>query len=184
MPTCRRKRVVLTEPSTELACALESDPEREVFYLEETGEIFETYESVPTPSLYPCLLTFNLSYSAYAARMSFYRLKQFQCEVTGKSGLDYFQAVESERQEARTMHARFSEPLKCPVLRAVQWRMSSITNHLSNNLLNVAFKRLWGVLTISLRLSLNVSKIAISRTRVRPGPTTYSPCLTVSRGTR
>ena len=56
--------------------------------------------------------------------MSFYRLKQFQCEVTGKSGLDYFQALESEQQEARTLHARFPEQLKGPVLRAVQWRAS------------------------------------------------------------
>ena len=54
--------------------------------------------------------------------MSFYRLKQFQCEVTGKSGLDYFQAIESERHEARTLHSRFSEPLKPAVLKAVQWR--------------------------------------------------------------
>ena len=61
---------------------------------------------------------------AYSARMSFYRLKQFQCEVTGKSGLDYFQAVESERHEARTLHSRFSEPLKPAVLKAVQWRRS------------------------------------------------------------
>jgi bromodomain adjacent to zinc finger domain protein 1A len=56
--------------------------------------------------------------------MSFYRLKQFQCEVTGKSGLDYFQAIESERHEARTLHSRFSEPLKPAVLKAVQWRAS------------------------------------------------------------
>ena len=55
--------------------------------------------------------------------MSFYRLKQFQCEVTGKSGLDYFQALESEQQEAQTMHSRFPEPLKAAVLKAVQWRM-------------------------------------------------------------
>jgi bromodomain adjacent to zinc finger domain protein 1A len=54
--------------------------------------------------------------------MSFYRLKHFQCEVTGKSGLDYFQAVESEQHEAKTMHSRFSEPLKPVVLKAVQWR--------------------------------------------------------------
>ena len=66
-----------------------------------------------------------LPHRAYAARMSFYRLKQFQCEVTGKSGLDYFQAIESERQEARTLHSRFSEPLKPAVLRAVQWRTFS-----------------------------------------------------------
>ena len=54
--------------------------------------------------------------------MSFYRQKQFQCEVTGKSGLDYFQALESERQEARTMHSRFPDQLKAAVLKAVQWR--------------------------------------------------------------
>ena len=61
---------------------------------------------------------------SYAARLSFYKLKQFQCEVTGKSGLDYFQALESEQQEARTLHARFPQALKAPVLRAVQWRES------------------------------------------------------------
>ncbi|KAH9486764.1 Imitation switch two complex protein 1 [Psilocybe cubensis] len=111
MPTCRRKRVVLTEPSQSLLLAAQSDPTRHVFYLEQTGEIFETYE-------------------AYAARMSFYRLKQFQCEVTGKSGLDYFQAVESERQEARTLHSRFSEPLKPAVLKAVQWQVMGRLDHL------------------------------------------------------
>ncbi|KAF8349915.1 chromatin remodeling complex protein [Amanita rubescens] len=111
MPTCRRKRVVLTEPPEALLQALKSDPTRQVFYLEQTGEIFETFE-------------------AYAARMSFYRLKQFQCEVTGKSGLDYFQAVESERQEAKTMHARFPEPLKPAVLKAVQWQVMGRLDHL------------------------------------------------------
>ncbi|KAF8649895.1 hypothetical protein AX16_005654 [Volvariella volvacea WC 439] len=62
--------------------------------------------------------------------MSFYRLKQFQCEVTGKSGLDYFQALESERQEARTMHSRFPEPLKPAVLKAVQWQVMGRLDHL------------------------------------------------------
>ncbi|KDR85163.1 hypothetical protein GALMADRAFT_1322895 [Galerina marginata CBS 339.88] len=111
MPTCRRKRVVLTEPSDALLLAVQTDPNKHVFYLDQTGEIFETYE-------------------AYAARMSFYRLKQFQCEVTGKSGLDYFQAVESEQQEARTLHSRFSEPLKPAVLKAVQWQVMGRLDHL------------------------------------------------------
>ncbi|KAI9062985.1 chromatin remodeling complex protein [Trametes sanguinea] len=111
MPTCRRKRVLLTEPSPALLDALKNDPNREVFYLAETGEIFETYE-------------------AYAARMSFYRLKQFQCEVTGKSGLDYFQALESEQQEARTMHSRFPDQLKAAVLKAVQWQVMGRIDHL------------------------------------------------------
>jgi len=46
MPTCRRKRVVLTEPSEALLLALKSDPNRPVFYLDQTGEIFESYECV------------------------------------------------------------------------------------------------------------------------------------------
>src|ERR1700712_2267678 len=48
----------------------------------------------------------------YSARLAFYRTKQFQCEVTGKGGLTYFQALDSELSEARTLHARFPEPLK------------------------------------------------------------------------
>lgn len=62
--------------------------------------------------------------------MSFYKLKQFQCEVTGKSGLDYFQALESEQQEARTLHSRFPEPLKAAVLRSVQWRKHLVLSRL------------------------------------------------------
>ncbi|RPD82643.1 chromatin remodeling complex protein [Lentinus tigrinus ALCF2SS1-7] len=111
MPTCRRKRVLLTEPSPTLLDALKHDQNREVFYLEETGEIFENYD-------------------AYAARMSFYRMKHFQCEVTGKSGLDYFQALESERHEARTMHSRFPDQLKAAVLKAVQWQVMGRLDHL------------------------------------------------------
>ncbi|KAF7975793.1 hypothetical protein HWV62_8621 [Athelia sp. TMB] len=111
MPTCRRKRVVLTEPSEHLLQLAKSDPNKEVYYMQQTGEIFETYE-------------------AYAARMSFYRLRQFQCEVTGKSGLDYFQAIESEQQEARTMHSRFPEQLKSAVLKAVQWQVMGRLDHL------------------------------------------------------
>ncbi|KAF5382960.1 hypothetical protein D9757_006384 [Collybiopsis confluens] len=111
MPTCRRKRVVLTQPSDALLKALKSNPNKDVFYLEHTGEIFDSYD-------------------AYAARMSFYRLKQFQCEVTGKSGLDYFQALASERSEAETLHSRFSEPLKPAILKAVQFQVVGRLDHL------------------------------------------------------
>ncbi|KAI0053291.1 chromatin remodeling complex protein [Auriscalpium vulgare] len=111
MPTCRRKRVLLTEPSPVLLQALKADPNREVYYLARTGEIFDSYDT-------------------YAARMSFYRLKQFQCEVTGKSGLDYFQALESEQMEARTMHSRFPEQLKPAILKAVQWQVMGRLDHL------------------------------------------------------
>ncbi|KAG2063695.1 hypothetical protein BDR04DRAFT_936578, partial [Suillus decipiens] len=77
-----------------------SNPNKEVYYLQQTGKIFETYE-------------------AYVVRMSFYWLKQFQSEVTGKSGLDYFLALEREQQEAQTMHSRFHEPLKASALKAI-----------------------------------------------------------------
>lgn len=48
MPSCRRKRVVLTEPSQAILQAFRSDPFKLVFYLDETGEIFDTYEYVPS----------------------------------------------------------------------------------------------------------------------------------------
>ena len=53
MPSCRRKRVVLTEPSQALLQAVRSEPNKPVFYLEQTGEIFDTYEYVshPIPTL-------------------------------------------------------------------------------------------------------------------------------------
>ena len=138
MPTCRRKRVVLTEPSPALLEALKEDPSRDVFYLERTGELFETYEFVPQPLFTPTSLTIHLlptlgTSSGYAARMSFYRQKQFQCEVTGKSGLNYFEALDSEELEARTMHSRFPEPLKAPILKAVQWRACSFAQELVIN---------------------------------------------------
>lgn len=111
MPTCRRKRVLLTEPSPQLLADLEAEPNKEVFYLAQTGEIFPDYKS-------------------YSARLSFYKTKQFQCDVTGRGGLDFFQALESEQQEARTLHARFPEQLKGPVLRAVQWQVMGRLDHL------------------------------------------------------
>jgi len=59
MPTCRRKRVVLTEPSDALLQAAQSDPNKHVFYLVQTGEIFDTYEFVspPLPFLLSPILT-------------------------------------------------------------------------------------------------------------------------------
>jgi len=49
MPTCRRKRVVLTEPSEALLQAVCTDPTKPVYYVRQTGEVFETYEYVLPP---------------------------------------------------------------------------------------------------------------------------------------
>lgn len=59
MPTCRRKRVLLTEPSQALLEALKTDANKDVYYLAQTGEIFETYECVASPKTIPCT---NLTY--------------------------------------------------------------------------------------------------------------------------
>ncbi|KAH7345348.1 hypothetical protein B0J17DRAFT_37477 [Rhizoctonia solani] len=102
MPLVRRKQVAMHSVPPELI----DNPSdmRDVFYLEETGEIFLDYES-------------------YASRMSFYKMKVFQCETTGKGGLDYFQALQSEQTESSNLLARFPDPLKAAVLRSVQWRV-------------------------------------------------------------
>ncbi|CAE6480790.1 unnamed protein product [Rhizoctonia solani] len=102
MPFVRRKQVAMHSVPAEFVD--NPNDTRDVFYLEETGEIFLDYES-------------------YASRMSFYKMKVFQCETTGKGGLDYFQALQSEQTESSNLLARFPEPLKAAVLRSVQWRI-------------------------------------------------------------
>ena len=103
MPLVRRKKVVLHDLPDFVTAETATSSSRDVFYITQTGEIFPDYES-------------------YSARMAFYSMKVFQCELTGKSGLDYFQALDSERSEAQTLHSRFPSQLKAPVLTAVQWR--------------------------------------------------------------
>ena len=46
MPTCRRKRVLLAEPSQAILDAAKSDPNKQVFQVRQTGEIFDSYEYV------------------------------------------------------------------------------------------------------------------------------------------
>ena len=102
MPLVRRKKVLLHDVP-EVIATEPAQSTREVYYIHQTGEIFTDYDS-------------------YSARMTFYSMKVFQCELTGKGGLDFFQALDSERTEAMTLHARFPAQLKPHVLAAVQWR--------------------------------------------------------------
>ena len=41
--------MVLIEPTPELLQAAKNNPKKEVYYLAQTGEIFETYECAPVP---------------------------------------------------------------------------------------------------------------------------------------
>ena len=49
----------------------------------------------------------------------------FQCEITSRNNMTFWAAYESERNEARILHAKFPEGLKGPVLKAVQFRESA-----------------------------------------------------------
>ncbi|KAJ3530959.1 hypothetical protein NM688_g7641 [Phlebia brevispora] len=55
MPTCRRKRVLLAEPSPAILDAAKSDPNKQVFQVRQTGEIFDSYEYEwpPLPAAHP-----------------------------------------------------------------------------------------------------------------------------------
>ncbi|KAG9001450.1 hypothetical protein FRB94_004765 [Tulasnella sp. JGI-2019a] len=90
---------------------LPASQDRDVFYIPDTGEIF-------------------LDYETYAARMTFYKLNIFMCEVTGKGNMDFFAAMKSEQSESTVLHARFPEQLKAAVLRAVQWQIVGRLDHL------------------------------------------------------
>ncbi|SCZ87519.1 BZ3500_MvSof-1268-A1-R1_Chr2-2g04985 [Microbotryum saponariae] len=82
---------------------LPDDPNAPVFLLKATGEVFLTYE-------------------AYSARMTYLLSRIFTCEYSGKSGLDYFQALDSERNESRIVRERFPAELKGKVLKSIQFR--------------------------------------------------------------
>lgn len=56
--------------------------------------------------------------------MTFFLTRQFQCEYSGKTNLDYFSALASEKQESRIVRERFPDVLKGRVLATVQFRES------------------------------------------------------------
>ncbi|KAG0660947.1 hypothetical protein C6P46_004220 [Rhodotorula mucilaginosa] len=102
MPLLRRRPVPLLPVPEFDEQAEGKDPQ--VYYLKATGEIFKDYE-------------------AYAARLTFFLTRQFQCEYSGKTNLDYFSALASEKQESRIVRERFPDVLKGRVLATVQFRV-------------------------------------------------------------
>lgn len=73
----------------------------------------------------------------YAARLSYYHQRIFQCELTGRSNLTFFEACHSEAVQTLEVQQRFPESLKAPVLRAVQFQ---ITGRI-DNLVDAVFDR-------------------------------------------
>ncbi|RDW59504.1 hypothetical protein BP6252_12591 [Coleophoma cylindrospora] len=77
-----------------------------VWVIEKTGEIFVEYE-------------------AYLSRMDFYKQRRFICQITGHSGLTFFDALKSELEGAQEVESSFPEALKGPILRRVQFQTIS-----------------------------------------------------------
>ncbi|KAF7545926.1 hypothetical protein G7046_g9450 [Stylonectria norvegica] len=118
----KRKPVQFVAPS-----AIEDD-NTEVWHIPQTGEVFTSYEE-------------------YLARMEFYRQRRFNDQITGHSGLTFFEAFKSEvcqpplAPSNQTHHRRqltggqeveasFPEALKGPILRKVQFQTISRLDNL------------------------------------------------------
>ncbi|KAJ5894703.1 hypothetical protein N7495_006394 [Penicillium taxi] len=82
------------------------DESSEVWVIPETNEVFTSYEP-------------------YLSRMDFYKQRRFICEITGHSGLNFFEAHRSEMEESREVNNSFPEALKEPILRRIQFSIVS-----------------------------------------------------------
>ncbi|KAL9940166.1 hypothetical protein V8E36_000871 [Tilletia maclaganii] len=110
MVLIRRKQVELVKPPAQVEG---QDPD--VFYLAATGEIFLDYES-------------------YTSRLSFYNQNLFQCELTGRVGLTFFQALLSENDELARLIRNFPDILKGPVLKSANFAIVGRLDQLVDNI--------------------------------------------------
>ncbi|GKZ58713.1 hypothetical protein AnigIFM50267_001583 [Aspergillus niger] len=87
------------------------DDSSEVWVIPETNEVFVNYEP-------------------YLQRMDFYKQRRFICEITGHSGLTFFEALRSEMEESREVNSAFPDALKEPILRRIQFSTVSRVDNL------------------------------------------------------
>ncbi|EPS32848.1 hypothetical protein PDE_07809 [Penicillium oxalicum 114-2] len=87
------------------------DESSEVWVIPETNEVFTSYEP-------------------YLQRMDFYKSRRFICEITGHSGMTFFEALRSELEESREVNNSFPEALKEPILRRIQFSTTSRVDNL------------------------------------------------------
>ncbi|KAF9967873.1 hypothetical protein BGZ65_012880, partial [Modicella reniformis] len=86
MPLLKRKAI----KPVPLPSIKEFDEETPVYMMRFTDEIFTNYED-------------------YINRFFFYQQKNWQCETTGRSGLTYEQALESEQKEKSMVANKLQE---------------------------------------------------------------------------
>ncbi|KAF9976538.1 hypothetical protein BGZ73_008374 [Actinomortierella ambigua] len=111
MPLLKRKAIKpVPNPNSD-----EFDDDTPVWVMRFSNEIFTTYE-------YPML---SVSVD-YINRYLFYQQKSWQCITTGKSGLTYEEAMESERKAQSTTASKFPSQLRKPLLEFVQFNVGRI----------------------------------------------------------
>ncbi|KAH7354196.1 hypothetical protein B0T11DRAFT_125249 [Plectosphaerella cucumerina] len=96
----KRKPVRFSSPSGV------KDDNTEVWHIPQTGEIFGHYDD-------------------FLAKMDFYKQRRFNCQISGRSGLTFFEALKSELAGAEEVEQAFPEALKKPVLARVQFQTVS-----------------------------------------------------------
>ncbi|KAG4027212.1 hypothetical protein MFRU_032g00780 [Monilinia fructicola] len=75
--------------------------------------------------LIPATGEYFLDYEQYLARMDFYKQRRFICQISGHSGLSFFEALKSELTGAQEVEEAFPNALKMPILRRVQFQTIS-----------------------------------------------------------
>ena len=93
------------------------DQESDVWVISESNEVFTSYD-------------------AYLERMDFLKSKRFTCEVSGRSGLTFFDALRSEQAGSREIDEAFPQALREPVLRRVQFSTVSRIDNLVEDVFN------------------------------------------------
>ncbi|KAG0331019.1 hypothetical protein BG004_001863 [Podila humilis] len=103
MPLLKRKAIKPVPPPDPNVL----DTNTPVYMMEFTNEIFTSYED-------------------YVNRYFFYKQKTWQCETTGKSGLTFEQALESEHKEKSMVANKFPPQLRKPLLEFCQFQTTRI----------------------------------------------------------
>ncbi|KAJ3116624.1 hypothetical protein HDU96_009179 [Phlyctochytrium bullatum] len=107
MPLFNKKPI---EPTPAIPPSLVySHPETEVWFIDFTGEIF-------------------LNYDEFITRYTLYKKRVWTCEVTGKAGLTYREAMESEKAARRKYDSKFPEAWRRVALEKIHWSTQPLVN--------------------------------------------------------
>ncbi|KAJ3101913.1 hypothetical protein HDU97_000954 [Phlyctochytrium planicorne] len=100
MPLYNKKPIDPAPPVS--ANLVYSNPDTEVFFIPFTGEIFLTYDD-------------------FIGRYTLYNKKVWSCEVTGKTGLTYKEAMQCEQSARKKFDSKFPEVWRKAALQKIHW---------------------------------------------------------------